>query len=117
VEALDAVDATLVVHEGPADAAAVEAFAMRSRRPLLRLAHPALPALAGALTLATAYVGNDSGVSHLAAAVGTPSVILFTPPMLPWVPWSPSARCLTVTTSQVIGAERAAIAAALAGLV
>ena len=35
--------------------------------------------LAGLLDLAAAYVGNDSGVSHLAAAVGTPTVALFGP--------------------------------------
>ena len=36
-----------------------------------------LPQLAGVLSLAKGYVGNDSGASHLAAAVGTPSVVLF----------------------------------------
>jgi len=31
------------------------------------------------LRRATAYVGNDSGISHLAGAAGTPSVVLFGP--------------------------------------
>ena len=31
------------------------------------------------LLRATAYLGNDSGISHLAAAAGTPSVVLFGP--------------------------------------
>ena len=36
-----------------------------------------LPALAALLSLAALYVGNDSGVSHLAAAVSTPTLTLF----------------------------------------
>lgn len=40
---------------------------------------PSLSVLAGLAAEAKAYVGNDSGPSHLAAAVGTPSVVLFGP--------------------------------------
>jgi ADP-heptose:LPS heptosyltransferase len=39
-----------------------------------------LSALAGMLASAAAYVGNDSGVSHLSAAVGTPTTALFAAP-------------------------------------
>lgn len=38
-----------------------------------------LPTLAGLLALCRAYVGNDSGVTHLAAAVGAPTLALFGP--------------------------------------
>jgi len=38
-----------------------------------------LPVLAAALFACTAYVGHDTGVSHLAAAVGTRGVLLFGP--------------------------------------
>jgi ADP-heptose:LPS heptosyltransferase len=40
---------------------------------------PPLATLAGLARLAGVYVGNDSGVSHLAAAAGAPSVVLFGP--------------------------------------
>lgn len=53
---------------------------------------PALEEVAPILARAGAYLGNDSGVSHLAAAVGTPSVLVFGPtspqtwaPAAPWV--------------------------------
>lgn len=38
---------------------------------------PPLTTLAGLLAEADAYVGNDSGVTHLAAAVGAPTIALF----------------------------------------
>jgi len=107
-------DVTLVVHEGPADATAVEDLRKLLKLTSLHLAHPSLATLAGALSLAAAYVGNDSGVSHLAAAVGTRSLVLFTEPLRPWLPWSHSATCLTIDPREVIATERAAIAAALA---
>ena len=46
-----------------------------------------LPKLAARLSTATLYIGNDSGISHLAAALGVPTLVLFGPsdPNL----WSP----------------------------
>jgi heptosyltransferase-3 len=85
----------VVLHQGPADRAAVDALAAELAEPAVRLVEPALTELAGALALARAYIGSDSGVSHLAAAVGTSSVILYPPETLRrWAPWSPSAMPL-----------------------
>lgn len=87
----------VVLHQGPADGAAVEALAAELDAPVVRLVEPSLTELAGALALARAYIGSDSGVSHLAACVGTPSVILYPPETLRrWAPWSPSALPLGV---------------------
>lgn len=88
----------LVIHEGPADAEAVEALARRSRAPAARLVRPPLPLLAAALRHVAVYVGSDSGISHLAAAVGAPSVVLFTGATHAWLPWASNARPLVVTT-------------------
>ena len=68
LEGLD--DLAIVVHEGPADAEPVARLLARvpSAR---RLRQPDLITLAGALARCAAYIGNDSGVSHLAATVGT----------------------------------------------
>jgi len=38
-----------------------------------------LPVVAAIARLATAFVGNDSGVAHLGAAVGAPGVVIFGP--------------------------------------
>jgi hypothetical protein len=59
---------------------------------------PPLPVLAGLLTHCAGYVGNDSGVSHLAAALGLPAVVLFGPtdPLL-WAPQGRAVRALSAS--------------------
>lgn len=60
--------------------------------PCLRLD---LPALADALARARLYLGNDSGVTHLAAAMGIPTIALFGPSSdLHWRPVGPRVRVL-----------------------
>ena len=90
-------------------AAAALAAALGPRVALLR--EPPLATLAGALALATLYVGNDSGVSHLAAAVGAPSAVLYTRALLAWRPWGPRARWLVVSTGEAVPAEVAEVIA------
>ncbi len=86
-----------VVHEGPADSEAAAALhgALRRARgeaPVLRLVEPDLPLLAGVLQASAAFLGADSGVSHVAAAVGAPAVILFPAATRQrWAPWSSTA--------------------------
>jgi heptosyltransferase-2 len=54
-----------------------------------------LPELAHVLQECGWFIGHDSGVSHLAAAVGTPSLLLFGPtdPAI-WAPANPHVRVL-----------------------
>lgn len=54
------------------------------------------------LSAASLYIGNDSGVTHLAAAVGTPVVALFGPtdPNI-WSPRGPSVTILQSPTKAV----------------
>jgi len=87
----------LVVHQGPADGKAVDALLAELTTPAVCLVEPSLTELAGALALAKAYIGSDSGVSHLAACVGTASVILYPSETLRrWAPWSSTAVPLGV---------------------
>jgi ADP-heptose:LPS heptosyltransferase len=91
-----------------------------------------LPVLAALLTLCGGYLGNDSGVSHLAAAVGIPTLSIFGPtdpflwasrgkavkvlaPSLPCAPCTrekmascPLQECLeSISVSQVVEAVEA----------
>lgn len=50
--------------------------------------HLTLPALGYLLSRAAVYVGTDTAVSHMAAAIGTPTVVLFGPSNpVKWGPW------------------------------
>jgi ADP-heptose:LPS heptosyltransferase len=64
---------------GEADEAAVQAVERCAGRALPRLQEPDLLELARRLAGCRAYLGNDSGVSHLAGLVGAPTHVLFGP--------------------------------------
>jgi ADP-heptose:LPS heptosyltransferase len=53
-----------------------------------------LPLMAGVLSHCSGYLGNDSGVSHLAAAVGIPTVVLFGPTDPSF--WSPRGSAVRI---------------------
>ena len=62
-----------------------------------------LPILAAALARAAAYAGHDTGVSHLAAAVGTPAHVIFGPtdPAV-WAPFGHTVYRLRQDTARTI---------------
>lgn len=64
---------------GPADGQAVAGLMQRGMPHVPVIEQPTLPTLAGMLARARLFLGHDSGVSHLAAAIGTPTVALFGP--------------------------------------
>jgi ADP-heptose:LPS heptosyltransferase len=84
----------LITLAGPADHAAVQALLDTGaiRDELVARDWP-LPDIAALFTLALATVGNDSGPTHLAAAVGCPTVALFGPtnPAM-WSPVGPRVQ-------------------------
>jgi ADP-heptose:LPS heptosyltransferase len=79
--------------EGPAEAGKLTAL---RRLPGARVASGIPPRVLGAvLSAAGAYVGNDSGVTHLAACWGAPTVALFGPTdPQSWAPIGPRVRVL-----------------------
>ena len=95
----------LVVHDGPADHDAVAGLRRRLDVPALALTDPPLETLAGALAHIALWIGNDSGVSHLAAAVGAPALVLFTEANLGWRPWPRETRTLVVSTGRFSPAD------------
>ncbi len=73
---------------GPAE----EGFAPKGKADVLRA--DSLVELARALTAAKLYIGNDSGITHLAAAAGCPTVVIFGP--TDPVVWAPPGGNVTI---------------------
>lgn len=98
------------VIEGPADQAAVAGLRARLGQGL-RVHRPADGmALAASLLSAQLYVGNDSGVTHLSARLGVPTVAIFgaTDPKT----WSPRGPRVSVVGDLGIWPSAEAVAAA-----
>jgi len=74
-------------------------------------------ALAYMLAGCTAYVGNDSGVSHLAGLLGLPTLAVFGPtdPAI-WSPLSPHVHALRSPTGALANLPLATVASALRAL-
>lgn len=96
---------------GPADEAAVKAL---RREPGAIVARDVpLRVLGALLSRAGAYVGNDSGVTHLAAAWGAPTVALFGPTdPATWAPLGAAVEVVRAPTIREIPTE--AVAGAVA---
>ncbi len=97
----------LVLTAGPADSQALAdvlaAVEVAIPEPVV-LREPDLFQLAGVLERAALYLGNDSGVTHLASGVGAPTVAVFGPtnPGV-WRPRGPRVRVLGGNTAAGIG--------------
>lgn len=79
------------------------------------LVAPALPELAARLGRTSGFVGNDSGTTHLAAMVGTPTVALFGPtdPAV-WAPTGPRVVVCRGGPAFALAVDEAAAALAAA---
>ncbi len=104
-----AVEAAIADTAGFAAAASVTAGAGPETRLWRSLP---LPELAARLAGARLFVGNDSGVAHLAAAVGCPVVVLFgaSDPVV----WAPRGRCVTVVGDGTCGMDAIGVDGVLA---
>jgi len=81
---------------GPADAEAVSAVHRICTNSSAVLAGLDLSAVAGALASAVLFVGHDSGLTHLAARLGLPTIALFGPTESQrWAPPGPHVAVLT----------------------
>ncbi|MFL6541348.1 MAG: glycosyltransferase family 9 protein [Chthoniobacterales bacterium] len=69
-----------------------------------------LPQLAAVLECCATFVGHDSGISHIAAAVGTPSILLFGPtdPQI-WAPTNDNVRVIRAPNGDLTKLETSAV--------
>jgi hypothetical protein len=88
----------LVLTLGPADERLVEfASEARARFGAHVVSNAPLTWVAALAAASAAYVGSDSGISHLAASMGARSVVIFGP-TAPQV-WAPRGRCVHIVQS------------------
>lgn len=73
---------------GPGEAAKLDAVARAYGKALLRLDPLRVPELVAVIEGAALYIGDDSGPTHIAAALGRPVVVLFgSSDSVAWAPW------------------------------
>ncbi|MEQ8659270.1 MAG: glycosyltransferase family 9 protein, partial [Gammaproteobacteria bacterium] len=110
-------DALLVL--GGADDAAAAAQLAQAPLPYLDLTgRTDLPLAAALLARAAAFVGNDSGLGHMAAALGVPTLTVFGPGRpARYRPWGPRARIVLAPAADLARLDAATVAAALIALV
>ena len=94
----------------------IEQF-VRARTGAAQVADADLPIVAGLLALCGLFVGNDSGISHLAAAAGAPVISLFGPtdPAL-WRPCGEPVRVIAAATMEDITVDAVLAAAEEVGV-
>ncbi len=89
----------ILLLEGPADSEACAQVArlLPPEAPVARAAGHSVPEVAALVARCRSYVGNDSGLSHLAAALGVPAVLVFGPtdPKV-WAPLGPNVQVVQV---------------------
>lgn len=108
---VDELAVQLLVVQGEADEApAKELFRMIEPRVARRASGLRLTELAAVLERCALFLGNDSGITHMAAAVGVPTVAVFGPASLPtWKPrpWRSEARVVLFGGQDVAQVRRA----------
>ena len=106
----------LLLIGGEADHAQLDALTAAWRGASVLLARDLpLPHLAALLARCRLFLGHDSGISHLAAAAGTPSLLLFGPtdPAV-WAPANPHVSILAAPAGDLTALSLATVQAAIA---
>ena len=79
----------VVAVAAPGEREVVRAFSESAKTRVVSLNDLTLPEVSALAARARLFVGNDSGIAHIAAAVGTPSVVVFgSSNVAHWRPWS-----------------------------
>jgi heptosyltransferase-2/heptosyltransferase-3 len=89
VEALNDLGIISVALTAPAEAPLLGELKNKSSAPVVTLSDLSLPEVTALASRARLFVGNDSGIAHIAAAVNAPSVVIFgSSNVAHWRPWS-----------------------------
>ena len=72
-------DAQILLISGQADTGIVEELRKKIRDNIILVDQFPLPFLAAIIKRSNLFVGNDSGITHMAAAIGTPTITIFGP--------------------------------------
>jgi heptosyltransferase-2/heptosyltransferase-3 len=79
----------VVVITAPAEAGVGALVGGLSAAPVINFSDLSLPEVTALASRARVFVGNDSGIAHIAAAVGLPSVVIFgSSNVAHWRPWA-----------------------------
>jgi heptosyltransferase-3 len=90
-----------ILIQGPADADMVRLVCNQVSKPLEVIRNLDLLTVAGILAQAVLYIGHDSGITHLAAALGAPTVALFGPTdRQRWAPRGSNVKVITGNACQ-----------------
>jgi heptosyltransferase-2 len=111
--------AELLLIGGEADGAQLEALGRAWRgRPVHEARDLPLPHLAAVLERCALFIGHDSGISHLAAAVGARCLVLFgaTDPAI-WAPANPGVTVIEAPGGELAELDVATVAAAAIGII
>ncbi|MDQ1638344.1 MAG: heptosyltransferase [Pyrinomonadaceae bacterium] len=82
----------IVAISAPDQLPVIEALKKDSTAAILPLTNLSLPEVTALLARARLFVGNDSGIAHMAAAVETPAVVIFgSSNTAHWQPWASAA--------------------------
>jgi heptosyltransferase-3 len=97
-------DPFIIIFSGPAEDESItdvlQAYAVDHPCRSTHIRNSELPFVAALISMSSSYIGNDSGISHLAACLGTRSITVFGPtdPIL----WKPLGNRVTVVQSEVV---------------
>jgi ADP-heptose:LPS heptosyltransferase len=83
----------------PDESPIVEAIQRANGKSVRSLSGLSLPEVAALASQASIFIGNDSGIAHIAAAVETPSVVIFgSSNRVHWKPWTNSPNRMVFHT-------------------
>src|ERR1700752_421147 len=92
VQSLNDKGITSVAIAAPNEVKVLEELVAQSKVPITAFHDLSLPEVSALASRSRIFVGNDSGIAHIAAAVGAPSVVIFgSSNIAHWQPWNRTA--------------------------